>query len=469
MMPPIALRLLRIPGLLVAAAIVHAQEPVPDDHRPPYSFLRQMEDWSAFEAADPPTDPFDPIKHIDLSDDGDVWISVGGRAEARFESWRDFGFGGPDTDDSFVVSRALLHADLHAGERFRLYVEGKTAQATSRDLPGGRRTLDLDTLDLQQAFVDVVLPMGEGTLTLRPGRQMLLLGAQRLVSPLPWGNTLRTWEGLTGVWQSGRWSVQGLATVFVPVDKTEFNSPDDDLPLYGLYAKRAPGDAGHGLELYALGNERPMVTVNGTTGDEERLTLGSRLWGPMAAPRTDYEFEGAWQTGEVGTADVDAWFLAAQVGWKPEGWAGEPRLWVGLDLASGDDAPGGDVGTFHQLFPLGHAYFGYIDAIGRQNIVDTSVGAKWKLNGSTGFSAALHAFRLMETTDALYNAGGAPSRTGFDSSDVGMELDLVVDRRFDRHLAGYAGYSHFFAGDAIEETGPSEDIDFLYVGLRYTF
>ena len=39
-------------------------------------------------------------------------------------------------------------------------------------------------------------------------------------------------------------------------------------------------------------------------------------------------------------------------------------------MGSGDDEPGGDVETFNQLFPLGHAYFGYIDLIGRQNALD---------------------------------------------------------------------------------------------------
>jgi len=457
-------------SLLPGASFAHAAQEPAAGKRPPYAFLRQNEDWSEFGPADPALDRFDPIKHMDLSHDGDVWIGLGGRLESRLEVWRDFGFGPPpggDNDDSFVLSRALVHADLHAGERFRLFVEGKSAQATERDLPGGRRASDMDTLDLQEAFVDLVLPLGDSSLTLRPGRQMLLMGAQRLVSPLPWGNTLRAWDGVSAEWRGGGWSLTGLATAFVPVDKTDFNEANEDITLFGLYARRAPA-GGHGLELYALGNERPAVTVNGTSGDEERQTLGARGWGPMSA-RSDYEVEGAWQTGEVGAGDVQAWTLAAQAGWKPEGLIGAPRFFLGLDLASGDDAPGGDVGTFHQLFPLGHAYFGYVDAIGRQNISDVAVGGKWRIDDSSGFSLALHSFRLMETADALYDAGGAPYRSGFDSKDVGMELDALVERSFGRHAQGYAGYSRFFAGDAIEQTGPGEDVDFLYLGLKYTF
>lgn len=457
-----------LPALLAPVVPAPVLNDPSDEHRPPYAFLRRDEDWSDFEAADPPVDWFDPWKHVTLSDDGDWWVSFGGRVESRLENWTNFGFGAAN-DDSFVLSRALVHADLHGGDRFRFYLEGKSAQATDRDLPGGRRTLDLDTLALQQAFADFVFPLGDNaTLTLRPGRQMLLFGAQRLVSPLPWGNTLRTWDGLTAVWKRGPWSVTGLLTAFAPVQKTSFNDTDKDDLLYGLYARRAPAKGGHGLELYALGNERENVTVNGTTGGEVRQTFGTRLWGPVGET-TDYEVELSLQTGSVGAGDVSAWSVASQAGWRPEGWAGAPRLFLGVDAASGDDAPGGDVGTFHQLFPLGHAYFGFIDAVGRQNILDVSAGSKWKLGGGVGLLASLHSFRVLETADALYNAGGAPARTGFTSDDVGTEVDLMADRNFGRHLATYAGYSHFFPGDAIEQSGPSEDTDFLYVGFRWTF
>jgi hypothetical protein len=36
-------------------------------------------------------------------------------------------------------------------------------------------------------------------------------------------------------------------------------------------------------------------------------------------------------------------------------------------------------------------------------------------------------------------------------------------------LTGYVGYSHVFAGDFINETGASDDIDFVYAALVFTF
>jgi hypothetical protein len=36
-------------------------------------------------------------------------------------------------------------------------------------------------------------------------------------------------------------------------------------------------------------------------------------------------------------------------------------------------------------------------------------------------------------------------------------------------VTGYEGYSRFFVGDFIRETGPSRESDFLYGALQYTF
>ena len=58
---------------------------------------------------------------------------------------------------------------------------------------------------------------------------------------------------------------------------------------------------------------------------------------------------------------------------------------------------------------------------------------------------------------------------GSSSKEIGSEIDLTLKYKFDRHLLGLLGYSHFFAGDFIEDTGASSDIDFLYAQVQYTF
>ena len=70
-----------------------------------------------------------------------------------------------------------------------------------------------------------------------------------------------------------------------------------------------------------------------------------------------------------------------------------------------------------------------------------------------------------------YNAAGTVLRpgTGTDACYVGAELDLLASYQITRHLFGYVGYSHFFAGAFIDRSGPGRDSDFVYAVLQYTF
>ena len=218
--------------------------------RPSYSpVLRQNEDWSVLAGDDTIQTKsfFDPIKYIPLTDDGNFWISLGGQVRFRLEGWNNFNFD-KEFDDTFLLTRLRLHTDIHTGKYLRFFAEMKSAFSTDRDLPGGRRTLDVDELALQQAFADIILPVGEsGKFTLRPGRQMLLYGKQRLVSPLDWSNTMRTWQGIQGTFDFHDWKISGFWTEFVPVDKYDFNEADSDEPFAGIFGTGKTGIAGIGL------------------------------------------------------------------------------------------------------------------------------------------------------------------------------------------------------------------------------
>jgi len=78
-----------------------AQE-APAQRRPPYTALAYEEDWSDFDPA-LGEDFFDPIKHVDLNEDGSVWASFGGELRLRLEDWTDFLFN-EDNDETFVLT-----------------------------------------------------------------------------------------------------------------------------------------------------------------------------------------------------------------------------------------------------------------------------------------------------------------------------------------------------------------------------
>ncbi len=439
--------------------------------------IRHVEDWSvlADAPADAKADLFDPIKYLPLVDDGSIWASFGGQVRYRFESFNNFGFG-PSNDDEYSLLRIRMHGDLHIGEHVRIFAEGKSALANNRDLPGGRRTLDVDSIDLQNLFVDVKLPVGDDvSVTVRAGRQELVFGKQRLISPLDWSNSRRTWDGLSVITKIGQWTVTPFWTQFAPVQKYSFNDPDAQTQLFGVYATGPlPGEGMPSADVYFIGLDRDDDrTFNGTTGQEERYTLGTRLFGKVGQTGFDYDAEFAYQFGEVGSGDVNAWMVGSQFGYTFADVPTAPRLFIGVDYASGDDSAGGDVETFNQLFPLGHAYLGFIDAIGRQNIIDVTPGIVFSPIPKLKVLLQGHLFWRADEDDAVYNAGGGVLRAGSLSNEreVGAEIDLVVTYAFDAHLVAQFGYSHFFAGDFISEATPTadDDIDFFYFQLQYTF
>jgi len=443
---------------------------------PKFQTLRFEEDWTGFDP-DGGDDYWDGIKHMKLNDDGSSWLGMGGEFRIRGEGWKSFGFSPATTaDDSFGLSRIQLYTDWHLGDNLRVFVEGESALATDRDLPGGIRGLDADVLDLQNAFVDIVFPFGDsdGKTTLRLGRQGLLFGKQRLVSTLPWSNSQRSWDGGRVIIETNGWRIDGFYTRYTPVKKYEFNDWKAGPDFWGVYATtKFGGDKNIGLDLYYLGLETDTSkTYNGSTGIEERHTIGARLFGKFGDSGFSYDVEGAYQFGDVGASDISAYMFASQLSYSFSESDWKPMVYVGFDYASGDETAGDtDVGTFNQLFPLGHAYNGYMDLIGRQNIMDLQAGVSFKPHKKFLVKADFHNFNRVESADSVYNAGGGILRgTVVGASDsVGQEIDLTAKYLVDRHLTLQGGYSHFFAGDFFTDTGSDEDIDWYYFQAVYKF
>lgn len=433
---------------------------------PPFHNLRYEEDWSAA-PRDSDGDGWRSLKHLPLFKEH-AYLSLGGQMRGRSELWSDFAFrGGPDNSDAFGLLRVRLHGDLHWGRRVRLFVEGKSALADGRQLPGGLRVADVDSAALQNTFVDLAASLGGGgSLVFRAGRQELQFGKQRLVSPLDWSNTRpRMFDGLRGILRLQSWRLDGFWTRFVRVRKYSFNNHDSGIDFFGAYASGPLPDRNLKLDLYWLGIERDPSS-------ERRHTAGARLEGGVTSTGWDFDVEAAYQFGHRGRLDLSAFMFAGQLGHSLSRLRTKPRVYLGLDYASGDKDPlDGQSGTFDQLFPLGHAYLGFIDLVGRKNIIDFNQGVSFQCLSRATCRADTHFFWRARPADALYDAAGVALRPGALESRrwTGAEMDLTWHLKLDRHTSLSVGYSHFFPGSFIRESGSAKDVDFGYVELQYTW
>ena len=439
---------------------------------PGFQNVRYDEDWSVLRDSQRAS-TYRKVKFIPLSEDGDFYFGVGGQLRLRGEAWKNFGFGGSgNRADTFGLFRLRLHGDLWLGPHVRFFVEGKSSLSTVRDLPGGLRPLDVDTIDLQNVILDLNGSIDHTDFTFRGGRQELQFGKQRLVSPLDWANTRRTFDGVRGIAQHGSWRIDGFWSEPVRVEKYSFNSPgQSDTKFFGVFGSNQLQGSGLTVDAYWFGYQADQRTWGGVSAPEDRHTIGGRLGGKIGQSNADFDFEAAYQFGDHGVRSISASMVGSYLGYTFPTKA-SPRVFTGFDFGSGDSDPDdGRVGTSNQLFPLGHAYLGYADVVGRQNIIDWSLGLSFQPLPKLRINLAGHNFWRAKATDALYNPGGAIVRPGDagESRRVGFEFDVTAAVPINRHLVFSGGYSHFAPGEFIKESGTSEAINFGFIAIQTTF
>ncbi len=431
---------------------------------PKYLNLRYDEDFSYLAGPEGSyvKDTWDSIKWIPI---GDTWhLTLGGQARLRFESETDKTFGGTSrSHDAFLLQRYFLHADLNHDSGLRFFLQGKFAYANYRD-KGGFASLE-DHSDFHQAFADIPF----GAAIWRLGRQELQYGKQRLISPLDWGNLRRTFDGVKVFGQTDDWRWDAFAVRPVINDRRNLDDADEQIDFYGLYTTWK-GTKALAADFYVLllknNNDTGAANTNanGKAGRRTLYTIGNRLWGKQGP--WDYETEAAAQFGTYAGDRVRAWMATAGGGYTFNDVTWQPRLGLLYDYASGDRNPSdGTHSTFNQHFPLGHAWFGYMDKVERSNIHAIKAQLKLKPTKKITAWADFHTFFADQDRDT--SATRTPADGG--SHFIGHELDLTMKYAIDKHTTALVGWAHFWTGGFIERTGTSEDADLIYAQIEYKF
>jgi hypothetical protein len=392
-------------------------------------------------------------------------LDVGGQLRLRYHHEEGMGrqpgrSGFEDTTNDFLLTRMRLYSDWKASENFRLYVEGITADETGNSLYVPR-PIDVNYGDLLNAFVDLTMT---DEFKLRAGRQELLYGNQRLVSPLDWANTRRTFEGVRGLYKSGDWAIDGFYTNLVPVVDDQFDEADYDQSFYGLYSTYTESKT-RSWDFYYLGYDDERLGLPAATGDFSLHTFGSRVWG-TAHEKWLYELEGAYQGGRQSGLgqDQSAGFTTAGLGRKLDKMAWDPTLWFYFDYASGN-YPGGDFNRFNQLFPLGHKYFGFIDAVARSNVMSPNVLLTAKPHAKWDLLMWYYYFEAVSANDIIPPVATSSNQV-LGETNFGSELDLTAKYAISARSNILFGYSHLWRGSKIIGTN---DADFFYSQWELNF
>lgn len=436
-----------------------------DSKRPVVMFNRWQEDWSVLGDPCVPKKPLDNLKYIRLGGDPDSYLSLGANLRERLEINEAplFGLGPAAGSDTYLIQRAQVHADARIGPHLQFFAQLEDARAFDKDLV---RPTDKNPLDLEQAFVAWVSPMGPGTIKFRIGRQEMAFDLQRFISVRDGPNVRQAYDAVWADYEYEKWRFIGYVTR--PVQYRDVVSFDDTsnrhLTFSGVRFERqgvGPGDLSGYYSLYT----RDAAQFLDAQGNEHRDVFDLRYTGKIAA--ADYDVESMYQTGDVGNKRIGAWAVGSLFGYTLDStWT--PRLGLQVDAASGDRHPGdGRLGTFNPLFPNGY-YFALAGYTGYSNLVHVKPSITLKPSSKLTLLFAVALQWRMTANDAIYQQGNAvvPGTAGHGTRWTGAYAQLRADWTVAANLIASVEAVHFRIGDSIRELGGSNS-DYVGLELKY--
>ncbi|MEQ1828821.1 MAG: alginate export family protein [Pirellula sp.] len=403
------------------------------------------------------------LKQLPVGDCGN--LDIGGQYRLRYHHEQNMrGLGLTGRDDDFVLDRTRIYADYKMNKSARVFVEFLDAGSTYENF--APRQIEVQRFDAQNLFGDLVLVDSDlGKLTGRVGRQELLFGAQRLLSPLDWANNRRRFDGGRLTWNNEDRTTDFLLVRPENINFTKFDSPNQDQALWGVYNSNKTFENGP-IDTYYLGYEDTATNLH-------VHTLGTLIKGEADGLLWDNEFGYQFGRNPDGS-DISAYSLTLGIGAKSTG-SMKPTIWMYYDWASGDDSVNNG---WNHLFPLGHRYNGFMDLFGRRNLHD--INTLMTFNPSEKFTvlAWYHYFFLENGNQGPYNITLSPFNPGgtVGHRDLGHEIDLLGTYKLSARSDLVLGYSHFFAGkyydSSLRANGSAlfnGDADFLYSQWHYNF
>ncbi len=106
-----------------------------------YKLLRFEENYSNL--ADSTRHGYQKLKYTPLTSDGKLWLSVGGEARVEYVDFNNEDWGRQSLGhNNFLLQRYSLHADMHFGDRLRLFTQFRSALQHGRK--NGSRQIDED-------------------------------------------------------------------------------------------------------------------------------------------------------------------------------------------------------------------------------------------------------------------------------------------------------------------------------------
>ena len=403
------------------------------------------------------------------------------------------------TDGNWFEQRFRIGVAIKPVDWLKIYAQGQDVREfNSRRplIPGASGAEGDDAFDLRQAYIEIAnydkCPFG-----LKVGRQELSYGDERLIGVSDWTNYARTFDAAKLIYKGHGFSLEAFTATPAIITRSKYDQSDlfngnethrdlvlsggylsfDSLPFgtwdfYTFVLDQANGNVG-----YAQGTLNTALPKGSLLDRSDFVTIGTRVKGdPKKLHGWEYTGEFAYQVGKVRDLNLSAYALNAGVGYNFLDTPWTPRIFAEYNYASGDDNPADhDIGTFQNLFPTNHKFYGIMDMFSWQNMQDAHVSVSVKPAKTLAAEAGYYAHWLANNNDAWYRSNGINTVRPLNAAAQnagnyqGSEVDVLVTWNPKKYFQVQGGYAHFFAGQYLKDTGAHDAADFGYVQMLIAF
>ena len=191
----------------------------------------------------------------------------------------------------------------------------------------------------------------------------------------------------------------------------------------------------------------------------------------------------AFQLGNFGDLDQKALAFIAELGYQFLNVPWKPWIRAGIAYASGDGNPDdSDNGTFFNMVPTNHKWYGYADAVAFMNLINPYLQLILTPHEKVSFAVDGHLFRLASDDEVWISGSGPFNNQAFGyvfnrpvegegiEKNLGGELDFTLGIKPVSFLTIEIGYSHFFGGRGVDVVFDKEDqLDWFYAQATVNF
>lgn len=408
----------------------------------------------------------DRIKFIAL--DASVNMSLGGELRSQYQYFKNENWGDIEDDtDGFLLNRVLFHVDTKYKKSVRFFAQLQSSTTISRIDPS---PIEKNELDFHQLFMDLNFKLSANDLTFRIGRQEFLYGSQRLVAVREGPNSRQSFDAIKLIWKYKTIYTDVFYSQYVRNKFGIFNDfPDSDTKFYGLYSVIKKIPVLENIDLYYLGLNRKDASFNNISGNENRHSVGTRVWSTNKI--WNYDFEAVYQFGTMEDESIEAWTVSLYTNYQFHTLKFKPRLGFKTELISGDKSNSDKkLQTFNPLFPKG-AYFGLAALLGPSNLYDIHPSIELELNDKLSFSIDYDVFWRFSKNDGIYQPSTTLLYPSADSPHrfIGSQLGVALDYDIKKWISLKLESTWFDTGSYLKDVSTGKDIFFIAATLCLRF